>query len=349
MNLIEMMNTIRDNASATYQERIPEATQNNLETIQAAMADGDNIQVANEFMATFLNKIVKSVIHTKLFENPLKRLKKGTKPLGDGVEEIYNNFLKGTESDPTGSKLMTRTLPDTKVVYHRMNRSNQYPITVSRKQLVKAFSSWENLESYLKNLVQTLYNSANLDEFIITKQLMVDALKNKAMKFVPVADPLADEANGKEFIKGVKTVSGLMRFPNSDYNAYLDAQDTDDKAIITFSEKNEQVLILPTAEDTSLAVDVLASTFNMSVADFNDTQKIVVDVFPNVTVDGKTYKIHGFLVDEQFFQIFDDFFAITEFFNGQGVYTNYWLNVDQTVAYSILVNAVAFVSEVPAG
>lgn len=346
MNLVEILNTIRDNASATYQERIPEATQNNLETIQAAMVDGDNIMVANEFMGSLLNKIVKSYVHNKLFENPLKRLKKGTKPLGDGVEEIYNNFLKGAEYDPTGAKLMARNLPDTKAVYHRMNRKSQYTVTVSREALVKAFSSWENLESYIRNIMQALYNSASLDEFTLTKQLMVTALENAAMKFVEIPDPLASEANGKECIKAVKTISGLMRFPSSEYNAYLDAQDQDDVPIITFSEKNEQVLILPTAEDTSLAVDVLASTFNMSVADFNDTQKIVVDLFPNVTVGDKTYKVHGFLADEAFFQIFDDLFGITTFENGQGLYTNYYLNVWQTLAYSILVNCVAFVSVV---
>jgi hypothetical protein len=310
------------------------------------MVDGDNIMVANEFMGTLLNKIVKTFVHSKLFENPLKRLKKGTKPLGDGVEEIYNNFLKGTEYDPTGSKLMTRTLPDTKVVYHRMNRKDQYPITVNREDLMKAFSSWDNLETYIRSIMQSLYNSANLDEFNLTKQLMVTALENGAMKFIVVDDPLASDENGKGYIKAVKTVSGLMRFPSSNYNAYLEAQETDTKPIITFTEKSEQILIMPTAEDTSIAVDVLASTFNMSVADFNDTQKIVVDVFPHVTAkNGKKYKVHGFLADEAFFQIFDDFFAITNFENGQGLYTNYWLNVWQTIAYSILVNCVAFVSE----
>ena len=86
MNVIEILNTIRDNASATYQERIPEATRNNLETIRYAMIDDDNVMVANEFMSTLLNKLVRSVVHTKRFSNPLKSLKKGKKPLGDTIE-----------------------------------------------------------------------------------------------------------------------------------------------------------------------------------------------------------------------------------------------------------------------
>ena len=339
MDLINVLNTIRSNATSEYQARIPEATRTNLEDIRFAMIDGDNIQVANEFMSTLLNKLVKSVVHTKMFTNPLKALKKGDKPLGDTVEEIYNNFLKGEAYDSTGAELLKRNLPDTKTVYHRMNYELQYPVTVSRQKLSKAFTSYDALESYINNIINTLYNSAELDEFMNMKQLIKSAIEKKAMKTVEVADPLQSEANSKSFIKTVKTVSGLMAFPNTQYNAYLDAQKTDTKPITTFSRKNEQVLIIDTATDVNVNVEVLASLFNMSVAEFNDTRKIVIDVFPEV--EGK--KVVGALVDEAFFQVFDDLYTITEFYNGKGLYTNYYLNVWQTLAYSILVNAVAFV------
>ena len=338
MDLVNVLNTIHANASTTYQERIPEANRNNLQDIQIAMTSDDNIMVANEFMGTLLNKLVKSVVHTKRFQNPLKMLKKGKKPLGDTVEEIYNNFVKGEKYDPTAgaTELMKRTLPDTKVLYHRMNHQMKYPITVSRADLSKAFSSWDALEKYINDIIAQLYNSAELDEFVNMKQLMKIAMDSKAMKVIHgVADPLLGEAEGKEFIKAVKTVSNLMPFPGSDFNAYLTAQNTDDKPIITFTRKDEQVLIISAAADTSVSVDVLASTFNMSVADFNDTRKIVIDAFPIPTV-------RAALVDEAFFQIYDDLFVIKNFDNGVSLYENYWLHVWQTMAYSILVNAVLF-------
>jgi len=339
MNVLEILNTIRDNATTEYQERIPEATRTNIEEIGALMLDGDNVQVANEFMNTLLNKLVKSVVHTKRFENPLKTLKKGKKPVGDTIEEIYHNFIKGVKPDAISSDLLQRHLPDTKTVYHRKNYENQYPITVDRKRLAKAFMSIDALDSYITGLINTLYNSAELDEFANTKQLIATAIKKGAIKTVDIADPLASESNAKEFIKTVKGVSGMMCFPSKDWNGYLTAQSKDTKAITTFSRKNEQVLIIDTMTDVSVAVDVLASAFNMSVADFNDTAKIVIDAFPTSTKGS----IRAMLCDKEFFQIFDDFYAITEFFNGKGVYTNYYLNVDQTFAYSPLVNAVAFV------
>lgn len=342
MDLVNILNTIRANATQTYQDRIPVATRDNLESIRYAMIDGDNIQVANEFMNTLLNKLVKSYVHTKMFSNPLKSLKKGTKPLGDTIEEIYNNFLKGSEYDPSGAKLLNRNLPDTKTVYHRMNYKMQYPITVSREALSKAFMSYDALNSYITNIIQSLYNSAELDEFVNTKQLIKSALDKNALKTIEVANPLESKENGQEFIKTVKTISGLMTFPSTEYNSYLTAQSTDDVAITTFSRKDEQVLILPTAVDTSVNVDVLATIFNMSVAEFNETRKIVIDVFPDTT-NGK--QVYGVLVDAAFFQIFDDLYTVTSFNNGMGLYENYYLNVWQTLAYSILVNGVAFVSE----
>ena len=146
MDVLTIINTVRDNNSADYQSRIPEATRTNLEAVRYAMIDDDNIMVANEFIGTLLNKLVKSVVHTKLFSNPLKSLKKGKKPLGDTVEEVYANFIKGTQYDAEGKTLLNRSLPDVKTVYHRMNYQMQYPITVSREQLSKAFVSVDTLK-----------------------------------------------------------------------------------------------------------------------------------------------------------------------------------------------------------
>lgn len=336
MDVIAIMNTVRANSSATYQQRIPELNRTNLEQLRFAMVDDDNVMVANEFIANLLNKVFRTDIHAKMFNNPLKALKRGKKYTGDTVEEIYVNFAKGQKyNGDSGADLMKRTLPDIKTVYHRMNHQMTYPVTIGQQQLSKAFSSFEALETFMSNIINSLYNGAELDEFMNMKQLIASALSKNAMKVVEVADPLTSEANAKAFIKAVKTVSGLMAFPNSDWNAYTTAQATDDKPIITVSKKNEQVLILDTATDTGVSVDVLAATFNMSVADFNDTRKIVIDCFPDAS-------IRAALVDESFFQVWDDAFVFKKFENGMSLYDNYYLHVWQTHAFSILCNAVCF-------
>ena len=335
MDAIELLNTIRDNASEQYQERVPEATRNNIEAVGMAITDMDDATTYNEFMNTLINMIYAPMLIRKSWSNPLGKFKKGKKTFGDTIEEVYTNFIKAKTFDQTGAGLLTRELPDTKVVFHRMNRQDKYKLTDSPEALAKAFKSYEGVADYISSLLEAIRNSAELDEYILMRQLFADALNNNAMVIVNVPDPSLSEANAKAFIKTVKTVSGGMTFPNSDYNAYLTAQNVDNKAIVTFSRKDEQILIVDNATDVTTNIDVLASAFNKSVVEFNDTQKEIIDAFP---VDG----VIACLVDKNFFQVYDDLFTFREFENGEGLYRNHILHVWQTIGYSILVNAVAF-------
>ena len=336
MDAIEVLNTIRDNASQQYQDRVPEATRNNLEEVGEAITDLNNAVVYNEFVSTLANMIYAPMLIKKSWQNPLGKFKKGKKTFGDTVEEVYNNFIKAQTFDQTGAGLLTRKLPDTKVVFHRMNRQDSYVLTDSPESLAKAFKSYEGLAEYLENLFTTMRNSAELDEYILMRQLFEEAYNNNAMVVVSVPDPQASEANAKAFIKTVKTISGDMVFANSNNNAYLTAQSDDNKPIVTFSKKDEQILIVDNPTDVTCNIDVLASAFNKTVVEFNDTQKEIIDSFP---VEGMI----GALVDRNFFQVYDDLFTFREFENGLGLYRNHILHVWQTLGYSILCNAVAFV------
>lgn len=336
MDAIEVLNTIRDNASQQYQDRVPEATRNNLEEVGEAITDLNNAVVYNEFVSTLANMIYAPMLIKKSWQNPLGKFKKGKKTFGDTVEEVYNNFIKAQTFDQTGSGLLTRNLPDTKVVFHRMNRQDSYVLTDSPESLAKAFKSYEGLAEYLENLFTTMRNSAELDEYILMRQLFEEAYNNNAMVVVAVPDPQASEANAKEFVKIVKTISGDMVFANSNNNAYLTAQSDDNKPIVTFSKKDEQILIVDNPTDVTCNIDILAYAFNKSVVEFNETQKEIIDSFP---VEGMI----GALVDRNFFQVYDDLFTFREFENGLGLYRNHILHVWQTLGYSILCNAVAFV------
>ena len=336
MDAIEVLNTIRDNASQAYQDRVPEATRANLEEVGEAITDLNNAVVYNEFIGTLANMLYAPMLIKKSWSNPLGKFKKGKKTFGDSVEEVYNNFIKAQTFDQTGSGLLTRNLPDTKVVFHRMNRQDSYVLTDSPEALAKAFKSYEGLAEYLENLFTTIRNSAELDEYILMRELFAEAYNNNAMKVVAVADPTASKQNADDFIKIVKTVSGDMTFANSNNNAYLTAQSSDNKPIVTFSKLDEQIFIIDNPTNVSVAVDSLAYAFNKSVLEWNQTQKEVIDAFP---IEGMV----AALVDRNFFQVYDDLFTFREFENGLGLYRNHILHVWQTLGYSILCNAVAFI------
>ena len=336
MDAIELLNTIRDNASQAYQDRVPEATRNNIESVGEAITDLSNAVVYNEFINTLANMIYAPMLIKKSWSNPLGKFKKGKKTFGDTVEEVYNNFIKAKTYDQSGAGLLSRELPDTKVVFHRMNRQDTYQLTDSPEALAKAFKSYEGVSEYIQNLFTTIRNSAEYDEYILMRQLLAQAYENNAVKVVPVADPTASESNAKAFIKTIKTISGLMEYPSSDYNGYLTAQSSDNKPIITFSKKDEQILLLDVATDTACNVDVLAYAFGRDLLTFNTEVKQTIDAFP---IDGMV----GALVDKNFFQVYDDLFTFREFENGLGLYRNTYLHIWQTLGFSCLTNAVFFV------
>ena len=332
MNLQEMLNTIRDNASAEYQARIPEATQTNLAEIGGALIA--DVNLVNEFTSALMNKVAFTFAHNKIFNNPLSILKKGTKPMADSVEEIFVNYAKGETFDAEGTGLLARKLPDVKAIYHQMNRQDKYKVTISMKQLAKAFRSYGDLSNFYNVIINSLYNGDNYDEFILFKDLLKKAIDQKYMKVITVADPTTSTENAKDFVKAIKTVSSGMVFPSSAYNGYLDAQESDTKAITTFTEIPDQLIIIDNATNVSIDVEVLASAFNLNKQEFL-ARKIVVDAFPDAS-------IRAVVIDKDFTQIYDDLYQLRRFENGEGLYENYILHHWQTISASCLVNAVAF-------
>ena len=336
MDAIELLNTIRDNASQAYQDRVPEATRANIAEVGEAITDLNNAVVYNEFVTTLANMIYAPMLIKKSWKNPLGKFKKGKKTFGDTVEEVYNNFIKAQTFDQTGAGLLTRNLPDTKTVFHRMNRQDSYVLTISPEALAKAFKSYEGVSEYIQSVFASINNSAELDEYVIMRELLAEAYNSGAMKAVAIADPQASEANAKAFIKAVKTVSGDMTFPNSNWNGYLDVQTEDNKPIVTFSGRDEQIILIDNATDVACDVDVLAYAFGRDLLRFNTEVKQIVDAFP---IEGMV----ACLVDKNFFQVYDDLFTFREFENGLGLYKNEILHVWQTVGYSCLVNSVCFI------
>lgn len=71
---IDVLNAIRANASSTYQERIPVATQENIRQIGNAMMTYEATQ--NEFLSALVNRIGRVIITSKSYTNPLRVFKK---------------------------------------------------------------------------------------------------------------------------------------------------------------------------------------------------------------------------------------------------------------------------------
>ena len=333
-NMVNVLNTILANASADYQARVPEATRTNIAEVGSAVMGYQATE--NEFLSALVNKIAMTIVRNKTFRNPLAVLKKGGVPLGKNIEEIYTNPATGTVFDPTGSKLLNREIPDTKAIYHSMNRQGQYKATVSKSQLIQAFTSYEALEKLLNSIVNSIYSGDNLEEFMLMKELFASAITGGKLKTIDV-DKVIDGESAKSLVKAIKTTGQAMQFPSTAFNSYYDInKDTDAKPVITWTPLENQVLILRNDISVEVDVELLAQAFNVSYTDLQQ-RTLIVDSFGTATNCG------AILCDESFVQVYDNLTQMESFHNGEGLYDNFIYHHWQTYSLSLFANATAFV------
>lgn len=334
-NMVNILNTIRANSSAEYQSRIPLATRENITEVGNPITTQSNLQ--NEFLTNLVNRIAMTVIRQKTFKNPLAVLKKGTVPLGSDIQEIFTNVAKGEEHDITGSKLLTRKIADTKALYHRVNRKGQYAVTITSEQLQFAFTSYDKLEEMLTSIITTLYSGDNLDEFILMKNVMADAVTGS--KVIKVELPsVIDETTGKKFVKAVRNASSYMTYPSENFNTYFANKPVTDLGgpVVTWTPKEDQVLIVRSDILTEIDIEVLAQAFNLDSTKLL-TQTMEIDAF------GTAKNCMAMLVDRSWLEVRDNLYKTSEFYNPQGLFTTFYLTHYQTYSFSYFANAVAFV------
>lgn len=112
--MINVLNTIRANASPTYQERVPQATQDNITAVGNPLLEYN--ATMNEFLTSLVNRIGLVIVRNKELNNPLAILKQGEMPLGKDIEEIWTNPAKAETFNPQSTDLLKRKLPDTKTI-----------------------------------------------------------------------------------------------------------------------------------------------------------------------------------------------------------------------------------------
>lgn len=332
-DITNIVNAILDNGSTEYANRVPVATRDNIADVANPILTYSSIQ--NEFLTSLINKIAMQEVRARIWENPLAVLKKGRKPLGFDIESSHINPATD-EGFGTGADLLTKKTPDVKTEYFRLNRQGLYTVTVEEDKLRHAMQSWENLEKFTLGIVNSLYSGDYIDEFILMKNTMSDAVLRQKMKTAGVS-ALTDEASGKAFVTAIKNASSAFTYPGTAWNAYSKVTGSP-SPVTTWTPKENQLLIVRSDILNFMDVNVLASAFNMDKAQFL-ARTIEVDNFGQM--DGVT----AILMDDSALQVWDDKDELRDWVNPKGLYTNYFWHHWQTYAFSILCNAVAFVTD----
>lgn len=329
---VDVLNTIRANASSTYQERIPEATRNNISKVGSAILNYEPAR--NEFLNALMNRIGYVIVTSKLAKNPLRMFKKGMLDFGDTVEEIFVDIAKAQHYDPkvAESEVFKRVKPNVSALFHKLNRQDFYKVTISNDQLQTAFLSNNGITDLIARITDSLYSGDNYDEFLLTKELIKQTGENGQFSVQPVS-AITDEASAKSFVASVKSASDMMEFMSTQFNA---------ANVLTSSSKDEQYLLITPKYNAMIDVEVLASAFNMDKAEFMG-HRVLVDNFNCLEDDG----VVAVLVDKNYFMIWDVLQKFTEQYNAQGLYWNYFFHHWQILSTSLFGNAVAFTTTTP--
>lgn len=340
--LMKALNEIRETSienGTLYHRQVPvvEATTS---ITNFGMPILDNQVVMNEFVSALMNRIAYTSFSNRYtFDNPLQILYGDEIPLGEAVQDIYVNPAQARQYNVNDfAGLLQKYAASVKVQYLAKNQDVQYCVSITRPSLKKAFTSWADLERFIDELSNSLYNGLYIDDYNLSKGLVKSAYTNNVGQIKVVNNPTSSDSYAKAFIKAVRTDFLNMQLPSISYNAY--AKVTDGDFVKTWTRAEDMVMLIRNDILASIDVDVLAVAFNMSKTDFLG-RVIPVDKFDDDN------KIFAFLGDRRWFRINTQEMFLDEFYNANNRVWNYYLNKVAMFNYSLFANGLIYASEAP--
>lgn len=375
MNSADILNVTRNELGGNYASQIPAVIKEGDELPNGRIATkADSLSslrgigeimmnyqpLQNAFLNALVNRIARVIITSRLYENPWAGFKKGIMEYGETIEEIFVNLAKPYQYDPVvaESEVFKRRIPDVKAAFHSMNYQKFYPTTVSNDQLRQAFLSWQGITDLIGKIIEQVYTGANYDEFLVMKYMIAQiALKGQ---LYPVSVPTITADNARAVTTSMVNYAKKLTYMSSDYNY---------AGVKTYTDPEFLYIILTTDVESIFDVEVLALSFNMNKAELIGRQ-IGIDGFGIVDNErlaeifaddpytdfvpfteaeiNQLNTIAGLMVDESWFMIFDNYYNMTEIYNPQGLYWNYFYHVWKTFSVSPFSNAILFTTNTPA-
>nr|DAK78690.1 MAG TPA: Head protein [Caudoviricetes sp.] len=348
---MDILNVIRQNASYDYQQNVPEVTKFSDVPKVGEIIYGTPA-FANQFINALVNRIALVRVQSATFNNPYSILKKGYLEFGETVEDIFVSIANVVDFnvEKAEKREFKRTIPDVKSAFHTMNWRVMYPVTIQDEDLKQAFLSIDGVQNLIAKIVDSVYTAAEYDEFLLFKYLLIKAISHG--KMLPTS--IGDGTDLKESAVAFRGTSNVLPFMATKYN---------ESGVKTNTPKERQVIFMDALFNAQFDVNVLASAFNMDKADFMgrlfliddwtsfDNERFNVireasDGIEEVTTEELALlaNVKAVILDENWFQVYDNNNKFTEKYVASGLYWNYFYHVWKTVSNSPFANAVVFVS-----
>lgn len=348
---IDILNVIRQNASYDYQQNVPEVTKVN-DIPKVGEVIYGTPAFANQFINALVNRIAIVRVQSATFNNPYSILKKGYIDYGETVEDIFVSIAKAVDfnAEKAAKREHQRTIPDVRSAFHVMNWRVMYPVTIQDEDLRQAFLSIDGVQNLITKIVDSVYTAAEYDEFLLFKYLLIKAISHG--KMYPTSIGAGTDLS--EAAVQFRGTSNLLPFISSEFN---------ESGVKTNTPKDRQVIFMDAMFNAQFDVNVLASAFNMDKADFMgrlflidnwtdfDNERFDViransDGIEEITADELALltDVKAVILDENWFQVYDNNNKFTEKYVASGLYWNYFYHTWKTFSNSPFANAVVFVT-----
>ena len=315
-----LLNVIRNNASLDYRGRIPVATQGNsleiLKRLESYKPDW------NEFIQILLNVPALELYRAREIDNPLARFKRTLTRPGSWIQEIGVGLVQAHSYDREATNVFGLREADVRTNYHVQNRKDKYVISISEDILQQAFYEPAGLATFINNLMLSLQNSDNLDEYLIMRDMIAQFDKENPLFNVQVpdfvngknldgTDMTPDEVaqTGKLVARQIRSYGSKFRFANRAalYNA---------EGLPTISRNT--LLICTSDFLAAFDTEVLAAAFNIDRVELFGR---IVEV-DDLGIEGA----QAILCDEDWFVCADTLLETRSIENPDGLYMNHFLH-----------------------
>lgn len=261
----------------------------------------------NELAQGLINVIGLVVLDLQTnFVNRLTKYKKQTTGLGIDVREIAGGLISGQDFDFSvdGIAKMYKLYPrEYAECFHRMNRRRMFPITFSEKEFKMALNSWEDLEQFINNQTNVLYQSNEKEEYEAMMLILKSSFQNDGIKLIEI-DEVVDDITSKKFVNNIMNISDSFEFIDTTNSPYGIANPTTN--ILPCCTKEDISIIMPYRLKNAIKLDVLLMAFNKDEVAFNVDTLTTVDDLGYVERDGNYFKIDAVVCDKNYIRFYDD-------------------------------------------
>ncbi len=311
LDMIVVSNYIRQNASDNYRAKVPKLS------AKAPIGDLANplleySVVMNEYASGLIDYIGDNILNriTK-FTNKLSKFKRTTTGKGIDVREISKGLVEGMDYEFTteGIAKMFHIYPQEYAeCFHRLNRQRIFPITFSRKLLKQSLTSWGDLSEFVEELVDTLEQSNEQEEYELMIELIRSSIQNDNMKHIVMESTVVDKETGEDFVEIVKDVVGSFQYRDNTNSVWGRLHPT--TKIMPISNVEDINVILPYKVKNKISVKTLAGAFNKDELTFNTENVTEVDALGYIVTgeagSEKYYAVDAIVCDANWFRVFDD-------------------------------------------